>query len=141
MNKKKSAKATTSKIEASPGRISMGINDMKTTSLRNKVTKKGFEAIRFHSKKHQEMYETGENTCKLTPAVFENFFEKIQILEMANDERDLYQLKSLGFHKLKKGNLAGKYAIWLNGNWRLIVELVEEEQSQYILIKDILDYH
>ncbi|MBX9256486.1 type II toxin-antitoxin system RelE/ParE family toxin [Desmonostoc muscorum CCALA 125] len=128
------------------------INDMKTSSARQetlntKVNKKrpqkqkSWENPRFHCKKLQKIYETGEGSHKYTVAVVENFFEKMQILEMVSNKLDLYQYKNLGFHKLEEGKRKGQYAVWLTGNWRLIMKIEEDEVSKYLLIIEIVDYH
>lgn len=125
---------------------------MKTTSARkqaqiNKVNKKHppqpkpWGDIRFHYQKLQKIYETGEGSHKYTEAVRENFFEKMVTLNMVSNRSDLFKFKSLGFHKLKKGKLKGKYAVWLTGNWRLILAIEEDELSEYLLIIEIIDYH
>jgi plasmid maintenance system killer protein len=125
------------------------INDMQTSSARkqpqiNKVNKKhpkSWGSPRFNCKKLQKMYETGEGYCRYTVAVVDNFFEKMQILDMVSNKSDLYQYSNLGFHKLKKGNRRGQYAVWLTGNWRLILKIEEDDFSEYLLIIEIIDYH
>jgi plasmid maintenance system killer protein len=148
--KKNSAKLRMIGVDTHPGGTSLDINYMKTTSARNQVTKKNmecsqavksFKPLEFSCRDIQKLYETEEGSRKYSEAVVENFFEKMQILATVTNEQDLYNHKNLGFHKLKKGKLKGKYAVWLNGNWRLIVEIKQEQQSKYLLIKDIVDYH
>ncbi|MEA5513326.1 type II toxin-antitoxin system RelE/ParE family toxin [Nodularia sp. UHCC 0506] len=132
--------------------IDNDINDMKTPSARqqphnNKVNQKHSRKLkpwgspRFACKKDQRMYETGEGSHKYTVPVYENFLEKMQILEIVINAQDLYNYRSLGFHKLKKGTRKGQYAVWLTGNWRLIVKIQEDEISKYLLIIEIIDYH
>ncbi len=128
------------------------INDMKTSSARkqpqiNEVNKKhphkgkSWGSPRFDCKKLQKMYQTGEGSHKYTVAVVENFFEKMQILDMVSNSLDLYQYSNLGFHRLKEGKRKGQYAVWLTGNWRLIVTIEEDDTSIYLLIIEIIDYH
>jgi plasmid maintenance system killer protein len=151
MNKRKPSKLPMIPVDIHPGGTGAYINDMQTTSARDKFTEKQkknnpqipkpWEYLSFHCKKLQKMYETGEGSHKYSEAVVENFFEKTQILETVSGEQDLYQHKNLGFHRLKKGQRKGQYAVWLTGNWRLIVEIKESQQSKYLLIVEIVDYH
>lgn len=102
---------------------------------------KRWEAPQFKSKKLRKMYETEEGTHKYPPGVVNNFFEKMQLLDIADSEQDLYSWQSLGFHPLKKGKRKGQYAVWLTGNWRLIMTIEEDADSKYLLIQEIVDYH
>ncbi|MEH2381088.1 MAG: type II toxin-antitoxin system RelE/ParE family toxin [Nostoc sp.] len=151
MTKHNRGKPRTRDINGFKG-IDTYINDMKTSSARkqpqiNKVNKKrprkekSWGCPRFHCKKLQKMYETGEGSRKYTVAVVENFFEKMQILEMMSNQSDLYQHSNLGFHRLEEGKRRGQYAVWLTGNWRLIVTIEEDDMSKYLLIIEIIDYH
>jgi plasmid maintenance system killer protein len=49
----------------------------------------------------------------------------------------LYGHRALQFHPLK-GNRTGQYAMTLTGNYRLIIERVEEDR---VRIMDVEDYH
>lgn len=109
----------------------------------SKTNKKNtsWEGVRFKCKKLQKMYEYEQGTHKYPEAVVENFFEKMQLLCMASNKHDLYNIKSLGFHKLKKGKLKGKYAVWLTGNWRLTMTIEDDIETSYLEILEIVDYH
>jgi toxin HigB-1 len=126
------------------------IIDIEPASTRNTVSERNqkytkqpklWSGVRFRCKKLQRMYESEEGTRKYTEAVVENFFEKMQLLCSASDERDLYSFTSLKFHLLKKGKLKGQYAIWLTGNWRLTMKFEEDAEARYLVILDIVDYH
>lgn len=103
-------------------------------------TPKSWEGCRFKSKKLQKMYETEEGIHKYPEGVVNKFFEVMQLLNMANNEPDLYNFRSLRFHQLY-GNRKGQYAVWLTGNWRLTMTIEEDAQSRYLLIWEIEDYH
>jgi toxin HigB-1 len=68
------------------------------------------------------------------------FFAIMDRIDAADDERDLRQLKSRRLEKLK-GDRDGQHSMRLNDQWRLILEMVKDEQGKYLLIIDIDDYH
>ena len=63
----------------------------------------------------------------------------MQLLRSAVDERDLYAVKSLHFEKLK-GNRSHQRSLRLNRQFRLIIE-IEEENEKTIVVISIEDYH
>jgi toxin HigB-1 len=69
-----------------------------------------------------------------------SYRKKVQAIIAAKDERDLYQMKSLHFEKLK-GDRAGQHSMRLNDQWRLIVELRGEGRNKRVGVVEIVDYH
>lgn len=72
--------------------------------------------------------------------VVRSFRKRLQFIRAAEDERDLYQVKSLHFEKLK-GDRAHQRSMRLNKQWRLILELVEEANGNVVVVVSIEDYH
>lgn len=68
------------------------------------------------------------------------FRKVMNAIRAAADERDLGQMRSLHFEKLK-GDLAGLWSLRLNRQWRLIVEIVPGEPKNSIRVLRIEDYH
>lgn len=62
------------------------------------------------------------------------------MIAAALDERAFYALISWHFEKLK-GDLAGKYSIRLNKQWRLLIRLEKREFGKTVVIISICDYH
>lgn len=58
----------------------------------------------------------------------------------AEDERDLYALKSLHFEKLK-GNRTHQRSLRLNDQYRLIIELLKNPDGSVVVVVSIEDYH
>ena len=58
----------------------------------------------------------------------------------AEDERDLYALRSLHYEKLK-GARKHQRSLRLNDQFRLIVEIEETQGARTIVVKGIEDYH
>lgn len=97
--------------------------------------------FKFKKKKIEELYTHQKNAHKY-PNVIDDFFEIVSIIAAAQDERDLYVLKSLHFEKLKgQRGKKGERSIRLNKQWRLIITLEQDKDGNYILIIDIEDYH
>ena len=65
---------------------------------------------------------------------------RVQLIAAALDERAFYGLTSWHFEKLK-GDLAGKYSIRLNKQWRLLIRLEKREFGKTVVIISICDYH
>jgi proteic killer suppression protein len=65
------------------------------------------------------------------------FIQRLNVLRAASTFSELYGHRALRLHPLK-GTRIGQYAITLTGNYRLIIEKVEEETVRII---DVEDYH
>ena len=94
----------------------------------------------FASKQLKALYEEEKGANKYEPAVVDAFFGIMARIDAAVDERDLRKLKSRRLEKLK-GDRAGQYSMRLNGQWRLILEIAEDEQGRVLLVLEIVDYH
>jgi proteic killer suppression protein len=73
-------------------------------------------------------------------AVARAFRRRMQMIRSATDERDLREMKSVRFEKVK-GDRSHQHSMRLNDQWRLIVELEGEGQGKTIIIVGIEDYH
>ena len=98
--------------------------------------------MRFHFKTRQleALYTEEKDAHKYETGVVDAFFEVMSAIDAARDERDLRALKSLRFEKLL-GSRKGQHSLRLNKQWRLIVEIKEDEQGKYLLIDSVEDYH
>jgi proteic killer suppression protein len=65
---------------------------------------------------------------------------RIQAIRAALDERDLFAVRGNNFEKLK-GERAHQYAMRLNDQWRLILEIRKATPKNIIVVIDIEDYH
>jgi proteic killer suppression protein len=74
------------------------------------------------------------------PAVVKGFRKAVNAIHAAHDERDLRAMRGLNFHPLH-GKRAGQFALKLNDQWRLVVELRGEGASKVVGILEIVDYH
>lgn len=95
---------------------------------------------RFRSKKLKALYYHDQDAHKYDHGVVDAFFEVMAMIEAAKDERDLYELKSLHFEKLK-GDRQGQRSVRLVRQWRLILEIEPDEQGNLVVVVDIVDYH
>ena len=96
--------------------------------------------LKFKHRNLQRLAEDASYSGSYSPSVITSFRKKIQIIEAATDERDLYGLKSLHFEKLK-GDRKGQYSIRLNKQWRLILSMVKDKNNKIVLVISIEDYH
>lgn len=94
----------------------------------------------FKTRKLLQLYEEDKGAAKYDSGAAAAFFEVMAIIDSAPDERTLYGLKSLHFEKLK-GKRKHERSLRLNKQWRLIVEILSDVEGNFLLIKDIEDYH
>ncbi len=76
----------------------------------------------------------------LSRAIVKAFRMRVQLIDAAVDERAFYAMKSLHFEKLK-GDLAGKYSMRLNDQWRLLIRLEKRDKDKTVIVISISDYH
>jgi proteic killer suppression protein len=65
------------------------------------------------------------------------YIQRLAILRAMDKFSQLYGLQALRLHPLKGGR-AGQYSIALTGNYRLIIEKLNEDK---VLVVDVEDYH
>lgn len=96
----------------------------------------------FRTTKLLKLYTEEKGAHRYPPGVVDSFFEVIQMIEAAEDEREFYAWKSLNYERLRsyKGYAEAR-SMRLNRQFRLIVEIREDEDGKYAFIIDIDDYH
>jgi toxin HigB-1 len=65
------------------------------------------------------------------------YIQRLAVLRAADKFTQLYGLQALRLHPLK-GHRSGQYAVTLTGNYRLIIEKIEED---VVRIMSVEDYH
>jgi toxin HigB-1 len=73
-------------------------------------------------------------------AVIQGARRKLLLLEQAPDERTLRNWKSLHYKKLS-GNREGQRSIRINDQYRIVFQLLDDEQPPRIRILEIDDTH
>jgi len=73
-------------------------------------------------------------------AVIKAYQKTIRKLDAAESVTILKQNKSLDFHPLKR-ELAGKYAVRVNMQYRIVFSLNQEGELEIIDIEQLTDYH
>lgn len=66
--------------------------------------------------------------------------KRMQIIRAAIDERDLADMRSNRFEKLK-GKRSHQHSLRINDQWRLIVQIKKSRPKNTILVIAIEDYH
>lgn len=88
----------------------------------------------------EKLYTSKQGEKKYPVGIVKSFFRVMAIIVAAPNIRDFYNLKSLRFEKLS-GNRKHQRSMRLNEQWRLIIEIHEDEKGEYLRIIDIEDYH
>lgn len=88
----------------------------------------------------QRLASDPEFTMGFAPGVEKAFRKRIQAIAAAADERDLYEMKSHHFEKLK-GDRAHQRSMRLNEKYRLIIEIRKSSPGNVIRLIAIEDYH
>jgi plasmid maintenance system killer protein len=70
-------------------------------------------------------------------AIGRKYIQRMSILKATDYFTHLYGHRALKLHPLK-GNRAGQYSITLTGNYRLIIEKIEEDRVRILAVED---YH
>ena len=65
------------------------------------------------------------------------YIQRLGLLRATEKFSQLYGFQALKLHPLK-GNRNGQFAISLTGNYRLVIEKIQEDK---VLIVDVEDYH
>ena len=94
----------------------------------------------FKKDKLADLYYEEKGAHKYPPEVVEAFFHVMSVIEAAVDLRDLYNLKSLHFEKLK-GSRKNDHSMRLNKQYRLTLQIVQQADESSLLLLDIEDYH
>jgi proteic killer suppression protein len=79
----------------------------------------------------------GEASRLFGAPIGRKYIQRLAVLRATDKFTQLYGHKALRLHPLK-GKRAGQYAMTLTGNYRLIVEKIEEDRVRII---DVEDYH
>ena len=72
--------------------------------------------------------------------VVKGFRKVMQSIRTAKNERDLYQMKSLRFEKLK-GDRSHERSLRINDQWRLIIQIESGIPKNIVIVTGIEDYH
>jgi len=81
-----------------------------------------------------------EFTAGLDKGLVRAFCKVLNLARGVSNEVGLYKWRGLNFEKLK-GKRAHQRSIRLNDQWRLIVEIEEEDDGNVLVVKGIEDYH
>lgn len=96
--------------------------------------------FRFKRKGLKNLYTDEKGSEKYAPEIVDRFFEVMDVIKAARDERDLRAMKSLHWEKLL-GDKKNRYSLRLNKQWRLLATLQQDRQGKYLSVEDIDDYH
>ena len=78
--------------------------------------------------------------CGFPEGIVKAFRKRMQLIRQARDERDLRQMRSHRFERLR-GNRSHQHSMRLNDQMRLMIEFEGEGQNKTVVIMGIEDYH
>jgi proteic killer suppression protein len=95
-----------------------------------------------HADRTLERLETdaGYRVKKYGPDVTRAFRKRMTTIRNVPDEQDFYNQKSLHYEKLK-GDRSHERSMRLNDQFRLILQIVKEQDGRVAVIVSIEDYH
>ena len=94
--------------------------------------------IEFGSRKLAEAgISFSESSRLFGTAIGRKYIQRLSVVRATDDFNQLYGHQALRLHPLK-GNRSGQYAITLTGNFRLIIEKIEEDKVRILAVED---YH
>jgi len=96
--------------------------------------------FKFKTREVHLLYTEERNAHRYPPGLVDSFFEAMAIIANAASEADIRAMKSLHFEKLS-GDRAGQHSLRLNKQYRLIVQIEEDELGKWLWIIEIVDYH
>lgn len=82
-------------------------------------------------------FSLGEASRLFGIPIGRKYIQRLAVLKATDKFTQLFGHRALRLHPLK-GNRAGQYAMTLTGNYRLIIEKVQEDR---VRILDVEDYH
>lgn len=95
--------------------------------------------VEFANESLKEMDEKPDCNGGCSAELARSFRKVIRFIRSATDERDFRSMRSLHFGKLKRSYK--QYSMRLDKQWRLIVEIKENEPKNIIVVISIADYH
>ena len=96
--------------------------------------------VKFKDESLERLERDAKYNAGFSEAIVKAFRKRMQMVRSATDERDLREMKSARFEKLK-GQREHQHSMRLNDQWRLIVEMEEDGPIKIIRIVAIEDYH
>jgi proteic killer suppression protein len=96
--------------------------------------------VRYADDRLQRLEVDPSYDCGFGRPVVRGFRKVMGWIHGAEDERDLYAMRSLHFEKLK-GTRSHQRSMRLNDQFRLILELETTAQGKTMVVVSIEDYH
>jgi len=94
----------------------------------------------FANGKLERLFTEEKGAKRYPPQVVHAFFKVMRSIESVRNEQDLRAMKHLHFEKLK-GRRKHQRSLILHGGFRLIVDLVDDDDGTYLSIVEIVNYH
>lgn len=97
--------------------------------------------LEFRNQELQRLYaELDFRLSWMGPDLTKQYRKKMALIASAADERDLANMRSLRFEKLR-GRRAKQYSVRLDSHYRLILQLRTDRSARVAVIIEVVDYH
>jgi proteic killer suppression protein len=97
--------------------------------------------VEFEDDDLRRLYEeAGFRLSDFSPELVRAFRKLVSFVQQAPDARDLRNMKSLHFEKLK-GKRAGTYSMQLNKKDRLVFRLKDTSEGKSVVVVEVGNYH
>ncbi|MHB0935839.1 MAG: type II toxin-antitoxin system RelE/ParE family toxin [Armatimonadota bacterium] len=95
----------------------------------------------FESDEVLELYETGYcRRLRLQPNIVRSFFKAMLRIKSAPNLQQLANNRGLRLEKLH-GDRADQFSVRLNDQYRLVFTVERDDDGEFVLIIEIVDYH
>ena len=97
--------------------------------------------VRFGDEEVRRLYEEpGFRPRRFHPDLIKSYIKKITLLYSVSSQLELRQHKALRLEQLR-GDRAGQHSIRLNDQFRLVLTFERDDEGQYVVVVEIIDYH
>lgn len=96
--------------------------------------------IAFKDKSLERLYTDKTATSRLPDAVVTAFRRRMQSIRAAHSTLDFRSNKGMHFERLK-GQRQHQHSMRLNDQFRLVLELQDQDEKTLVLIVSVEDYH
>ena len=96
--------------------------------------------VAFRTARLRECYQSERDAVRDFGDLARRYISRIDVIYACETVDDLRKLPHLGFHALK-GDRAGKFAISLSGNMRLIVSIDQVRSETVIRVEEVSKHY
>lgn len=97
--------------------------------------------IQFGDEEMRRLYEDpGYRPRRFHADLIKAYRKKVTLLYSVSSQLELRQHKALRLEQLR-GDRAGQHSIRLNDQFRLMLTFQRDDEGQYVVVVEVIDYH